>query len=923
MFKLIDRILFTFERIWQHRVLVMWALIGLTVATTLALSLPLYVDSVYSELLEARLPQPPFAFRFRYLGAWEGNIGRTDVETASEAAQEAFTAQIGLPIEQQVRYISGGRWNMRLTGESGNLALGSFGIGALEGFEDKITVTGGEWFPAPQLEDDEIPIFVPESALYTMGLQVGDTLSAQRAGGGTVTLRVAGMWSALNPDDPSWIFPTRFFDQVFLVETDTLWSLLEGIENPVDEVAWFTVFDGANVRASDVDGLLARIADGQRFLETVLPGVRNDLAPVDGLRAFNSEVQTLTQQLFIIILPVGGMVFYFVSLVAGMLVSRQQPEDVKLRSRGMSRVGVLTVHVLMWLLMVGVALAIGIFASPYVVRLVAQTTSFLQFNGQNYIPPIVFTPQALLIGAVTGLIAAASGLWLAWRTTGQNINSYRRSEARSGTAWWQRAYLDLMMLIPGAYVLFTLWGRGGLVTQAEDAFNDPLTFIGPTLFALGFALLFLRLYPFLLRLLSSLIAYTDSIPLLMALRELTRSLGRYRGALLMMAFTLSLIGFTSSMADTVDRSLRDTIDYRVGADMVLITAVDAQTEREQDQSTGQTTFTVTGYNPPPIQSLYDVDGIAAFSRVGKYDARLVLRSQRVDGTIIGVDRAAMAAVTRFRPDLATEQLAGIFNRLAGNRTGIIVNTQTAVEYNLAIGQEVTLEVNALNEWYEARVPVVGVIDYFPTMDPNAGFFAIGNIDPIFEMVGTELPYDVWAALQPDVDAETVREQIAEVDFPVVRYESPEQALTAAQAEPARRGVLGFLSVGFVASIVLTLIATIIQSVASFRAQAQQLGALRAMGLGGTPVGTYMLLLQGLATGGGIFSGTGIGVATTLLFLPLMDFSAGLPPYLVEVAWGQLSSVYLVFAGVIFCVTLFTALFLSREQLIAVMRLGDN
>ncbi|MFN8376356.1 MAG: hypothetical protein U0694_26230 [Anaerolineae bacterium] len=181
---------------------------------------------------------------------------------------------------------------------------------------------------------------------------------------------------------------------------------------------------------------------------------------------------------------------------------------------------------------------------------------------------------------------------------------------------------------------------------------------------------------------------------------------------------------------------------------------------------------------------------------------------------------------------------------------------------------------------------------------------------------------MWLSLKPGVDIDTVRAQIENIDFPVVRYVSVRDSLAAAQADPARRGVLGFLSVGFVASITLTLIAAIIQSVASFRAQHTQLGVLRAMGLRSFSLGSYMVMLHGISTSSGILSGSAIGVLTTLLFLPLLDFSAGLPPYLVSVAWNDLNSVYGIFAVVSISVTLATTLFLSRQQLAAVVRLGD-
>jgi putative ABC transport system permease protein len=928
MFKWLDLTGYTFERLWLHRVLVVWVLVGLSAATTLALSLPMYVDSVYSELLSARLGEPPLNYRFRYLGAWSVNIGRTDVENADAAVRRAYAEAVGLPLLQSVRYIKGGTWGVSL----GRVSLGPFGVASLEGIEARMEITSGTWPPNPdpaRAADAPIPVLVSETALFNIGLQVGDELTATRAGGGNARFVVAALWRPVGgeaaSDDPSWIFPPKFFDLVLLVPPDDLWTVVGAIDNPIDEVGWQLIFDPQTLRANAVNGLVSRMTDGLGVVTTVLPRTELGISPELGLRAFSDEVNTLTQQLVIIILPVGGMILYFVSLLAGMLVSNQQAEDVKLRSRGISRAALLYIHVLMWLVLVLIALGIGVAASVPLVQLIAQTASFLRYDSSLPMPTVTITLQAVLIGGVVGLIAAGSGLWQAWRTTGQNINSFRQASARSGPAWWQRTYLDLLMLGVGVYTLLTLLGRGGLQTNAESAFNDPMTFLAPTLFSLGLAFLFLRLFPWLLRLLGGVIAYTNSVPILMALRELTRSIGRYRGALLMMTFTLSLIGFSSSMADAVDRSLVDTIHYRIGASAVLVTAVDVEGTQNRNAQ-GQTTFNVTGFNAPPILDLYNVDGIAAFSRVGRYSGRLNLRGARVEGEVLGVDRQTMAAVALARPDLSPTPLADLFNALATQRTGVLIDRATLEQYHLALGQELDLEITALNQWYSTRVPILGVLDYFPTYDPinNKGeFFLVTNLEPLFETVGTPLPYNVWAALRPGTSLSEVQREVAEAKFPVTRWEAPSLALAAAQAAPARRGVLGFLSVGFVAAMSLTLIAAIIQSVASFRAQSAQLGALRAMGLGGVPLALYMILLQVLSTGGSILCGTGIGVLTTLLFLPLMDFSGGLPPYLVQIDWANLALVYGIFATVLFGTTLVTTLFLSREQLTTVTRLGEG
>src|SRR5260221_13598821 len=104
MFRVFDPLQLAFERLWNHRVLVVWALVGLTAATTLALSLPLYVDSVDSRLLASRLPDPPYAFRFRYLGSWKGNIKSDDLKSATAQLYTGFFSNIGLTVVNVFTY---------------------------------------------------------------------------------------------------------------------------------------------------------------------------------------------------------------------------------------------------------------------------------------------------------------------------------------------------------------------------------------------------------------------------------------------------------------------------------------------------------------------------------------------------------------------------------------------------------------------------------------------------------------------------------------------------------------------------------------------------------------------------------------------------------------------------------------------------
>ena len=197
--RILDIVWFTIERLWQHRILVIWALLGLTAATTLALGLVLYVDAVNSDLLESQLDDPPFAFRFRYLGSWNGNIGQADVTSANAVVSDVFTEAIGLPATHAVTFMRSLPWSAQLMGDDGGppLNLGALDIGVLEGVETAIQIVDGAWsFEGGGVAEGEpIPVLIAEQMLFDMGIAVGDTITASSAGAAPITLEVAALWA--------------------------------------------------------------------------------------------------------------------------------------------------------------------------------------------------------------------------------------------------------------------------------------------------------------------------------------------------------------------------------------------------------------------------------------------------------------------------------------------------------------------------------------------------------------------------------------------------------------------------------------------------------------------------------------------------------------------------------------------------------
>jgi putative ABC transport system permease protein len=94
------------RRLWNHRLLMGSLLLGLVTAVGLLSSIPLYADAVQNRLLRGELTdagtyRPPFAFLWRYVGAWHGEIDLERYGPINEYLTRQVPAVIGLPLDER------------------------------------------------------------------------------------------------------------------------------------------------------------------------------------------------------------------------------------------------------------------------------------------------------------------------------------------------------------------------------------------------------------------------------------------------------------------------------------------------------------------------------------------------------------------------------------------------------------------------------------------------------------------------------------------------------------------------------------------------------------------------------------------------------------------------------------------------------
>lgn len=951
------------RRLWNHRLLMLCLLAGLVAAVGLLSSIPLYAEAVHHRLLQGELTEagtyrPPFAFLWRYIGAWHGEVQWDEYTPVDEYLSQQVANVVNLPLESYVRHVRTN--NLRLFAAADSQAFAErdplmwtslgFITGATE-LQNHVELVEGAW---PQSSGAGVEVLVSLALAEQMGMQVGERYVLFGAGDdkAQIPVRIAGVWRPLDATDPFWFYPPQSFNEILLTsEPAFAEQVVPVLDAPVSQAVWYLVFDGSRVRTTDVADLLGGVVTAESRAAALLAHTSLDASPVEALEDYRRASQLLTVLLTIFSIPVVGLILYFVALIAGLVVRRSQGEIAILRSRGTTRAQVVLVYLLEGLLIGSAGLALGLVLGSWLAQLMGQTRTFLDpalletgFLGSSL--PTVLSSTALTYGLLGVGLAVLALLVPALIISRHTIVTFRWERARALLRpLWQRYYLDLLLLVPplyGWYLLrqqgtITLLGGGssGLASSGGDPFSNPLLFLVPALFCFSLALLFVRVFPWLMGVLAWLASWLPSTTLLLTLRQLARSAGQYTGPLLLLSLTLSLATFTASMAVTLDGHLEDQVYYQVGADLNLAEMGESTEEPEQQGLIGQPT-------PPPspqeeeqgprwlflpVSEHLQVPGVWAATRVGNYTATSNIGDRQQTGQLLGVDRLDFAAVAFHRPDFAGgESLGGLMNRLAVDRANLLVSRDFMVRHGLAVGDPLRLTVSVAGETHQIEFIVAGPLDLFPTLYPQDGPFFIANLDYVYEGLGGTFPYDVWLATDPAVSGEEIVSGVQELGLAVVAASNTRAIIAQEQTRPERQGLFGLLSVGFLASAILTVLGFLVYAVVSFQRRFIELGMLRAIGLS---VGQMAAFLAGeqaalILMGGGL--GTALGMWASSLFIPYLQVGTGktaqVPPFVVQIAWQELWIIYAVFGAMFVLAVGVLILLLVRMKIFEAVKLGE-
>jgi len=455
----------------------------------------------------------------------------------------------------------------------------------------------------------------------------------------------AGHADRFRPNTPGWPTYTFFMDEAALLKS--VGAYLPDMDISVETLARV---DAKRIGSGNSDAVEGRLNALDSGLKQLVPFSRLDTEIPGAIKTYREKLFFTRLPLFALMIQVVGIVLFYVAMVGSMVVDRQTGEIALLKSRGASNRQVLGVFALEGLGIGILATVAGPLIAIGAISILGLTPPFHDLSGGDLLS-VPLSGGAIALAALGAFLAFLALIWPAYRACRYSITQYKQEISRPPIQpAFFRYHLDLVAAVAGAFAFYQLRQNDSFATK--DLFGglsfDPIRLATPSLLILLVAMVFLRLFPLVLGVVSwaskSLRGPTVSFGLL----RMVRSPVQHSRLILLLILTTAVGVFAAGFRATLEQGYADRADYKAGAQV-----------RIQD---------VRLPNPAPLGAFNDLitktTGSRDFTAASRQNAFASLdrfRSESVN--LLGVQPEAFARIADWRGDFAGDSLQGLLSRL--------------------------------------------------------------------------------------------------------------------------------------------------------------------------------------------------------------------------------------------------------------------
>ena len=687
-------------------------------------------------------------------------------------------------------------------------------------------------------------------------------------------------------------------------------------------------FDYQKMDLNDLSSITRAIeADRQVYSDA---GMSFSMGISDILSEYAVRAANLKSMLWILQIPTIVMLAFYLFMVSQLNVEQEKNEIAVFKSRGASSKQIFAIYAMEAGVLGLATFIIAPFIGLLLCNFLGVSNGFLEFvnrtglSAKLTLDAFIYALIAIVIFFVTTMLPIIPASKL-------SIVKYKQSKAKVvKMALWEKLCIDIL-LIAGSLVWYFLTARSikrlfADGTYVSDGTINPLYFVFSTMFIMGAGLLFIRIYPYLLRLIYYIGKRFWSVPQYIAITSVARSQGgRERFLMLFLSVTFALGIFSANTARAINNSRSDRIYYNTGADVVI----DAYWRLESVEDD-------TSYVEIDMDDYENLAGVETATRVLRTDAKATsgaVQSDNVD--LMAIEPGKFSQVAWFRNDLLPVHWWNYCSALVDFKPGVLASSSWE-QKGVQLGDVISVKIGG-NDYVD--LTVLAFVDYWPGINPSEAVvlddrtgetgvrdFLVCNYNYLRRV--TELqPYQIWLKMQDGATSEALYADIEAKHLKLQRVIDSSQLLIEEKTDPELQGMNGALTLGFVVIMLMTVIGFLIYWIISIRSRTLQFGVLRAMGVTFREVIATLGWEQLLVSLVSIAMGFVIGGIASDMFVPMFrtmyDAADQVPPFRVHGDAGDYIKMYVIIAVMLIGGFLVLGSIIRKININKALKLGED
>ncbi|MCR4989337.1 MAG: ABC transporter permease [Lachnospiraceae bacterium] len=926
------------QKMWQKKWMNLSLLLGCILLIATTVSFPLYQKAAYDRMLQDEFEQYiakegrwPLLIR---MGA-NCNKDKKDTLGKIENYSKEIYSLLGVNEYLSVYFYSVFKSPVKSDINREDAYNIDLSVAMMNDLEGHAKLINGDFYSESGIDKDgNIEVIVSQSTLVSQGLLLGETLKFDRlktVDGKDIRIKIVGVFTKNEQDkfyfqeNPENLFDTCFmnpalFREMFLGENAANYNITSSV---------YDLVDYASVSAS----MIEKINNQTEYLtqKSAYKSVIKKPGYQSILEEYEIKKVRIQATLLILQIPVLVLLAAFLLMISGQMYEMERNEISVIKSRGSFRGQILLLYIYQGLFLTGLGAVFGIPLGGLFSRILGSTRNFLEFNLSSSLD-IKYTSEAFLYALVAMGVTLLSISLPAIKHSKVSIVHLKQQKAIKKRSLWEILFLDIVLIGVSLYGFYTFNRRMKDIstTVLSGQKLDPLLYISSSLFIVGMGLFFLRIQPYIVKLIYLCLKKICGPAGYISFMENIKNGRKMQLIMLFLIMTVSLGMFHATVARTILENAVENTDYRDGADLVIKENWPAITD-SSGVPTGQ-------YMEPDYNKYASMDFASSYTKVF-YDDKAFLKqgkTGRLSVTLMGIHTKEFGQMTSLSNGINPKQYYEYLNELAAVEDGVLLSDNFRTMYDYKVGDSI----NVYNsDGTSINGKIVDFVNYFPTYSPTLtvinpdgtavtedNFLVVAQYARLKKQWGIK-PYEIWADLKDDAPSNAVYDFIEKDNMKIKRYVNKSEDIENTLTDPLLQGTNGVLTMGFVVTLILCGVGYLIYWIMSIRERELIFGVLRACGLHKNEI-VHLLINEQIFSGlFSILAGIGIGYLSSRMFVPMLQTSYAtseqvLPMKLITKA-SDLYRLYGIIAAVMF-ISIFVLIFiLFRMNVTKALKLGEE